>query len=201
MAETEDREPSVKVVDRRWWAQPGADGAAEGVAGSTARAGGLKPTYVEELERKLADRDAQLQDVLGKYRQASREFDDARARLRKDVARDAERARRGFVAELLEVVDNLELAIDAGRRAAPDDPLLKGVELVRQQLLAKLDGIGVRPMTPLGQAFDPAWHEAVSVVPVTDASRDEVVCGVIRAGYLIGDEVLRPALVAVGRRG
>lgn len=199
MSQTHEPEPSVKVVDRRWWAQPSSvEGAAD--AGTASRASSLKPTYVEELEQKLAEKDAQLQDVLAKYREAAREFEDARARMRKEVAKDAERARRGFVAEFLEVIDNLELALDAGRRADPDDPLLKGVELVRQQFLAKLEGIGVRRLEPLGQPFDPTRHEAVSVVPATDASQDHQVCGVVRAGYLIGDEVLRPALVAVGRR-
>lgn len=198
MSQTHDPEPSVKVVDRRWWAQaPAAGDAAQEDAAP--RAGSLKPTYVEELEQRLADKDRQLQEVLAKYRDAAREFEDARARMRKEVSKDAERARRGFVADLLEVIDNLELALDAGRRANPDDPLLKGVELVRQQFLAKLDGIGVRRLEPLDQRFDPARHEAASVVPVTDPAQDHQVCGVIRAGYLIADEVLRPALVAVGR--
>jgi molecular chaperone GrpE len=199
MSQTHDPEPSVKVVDRRWWAQaPAAGDTAQEDAAP--RAGSLKPTYVEELEQRLADKDRQLQEVLAKYRDAAREFEDARARMRKEVSKDAERARRGFVADLLEVIDNLELALDAGRRANPDDPLLKGVELVRQQFLAKLEGIGVRRLAPLGQPFDPSRHEAVSVVPVADATQDDVICGVVRTGYLIGDEVLRPALVAVGRR-
>lgn len=199
MPQTHEPEPSVKVVDRRWWAQ--APAAGEAAQDETApRASSLKPTYVEELESQLAEKDRQLQEVLAKYRDAAREFEDARARMRKEVAKDAERARRGFVADLLEVIDNLELALDAGRRAAPDDPLLKGVELVRQQFLAKLEGIGVRRLEPLGQPFDPARHEAVSVVPVTDPAQDHAVCGIVRAGYLVGDDVLRPALVAVGRR-
>lgn len=199
MPQTHEPEPSVKVVDRRWWAQ--APAAGEAAQDETApRASSLKPTYVEELESQLAEKDRQLQEVLAKYRDAAREFEDTRARMRKEVAKDAERARRGFVADLLEVIDNLELALDAGRRANPDDPLLKGVELVRQQFLAKLEGIGVRRLEPLGQPFDPARHEAVSVVPVTDPAQDHTVCGVVRAGYLVGDDVLRPVLVAVGRQ-
>lgn len=198
MSQTHEPEPPVKVVDRRWWAQAPAPG--DAAQDETApRLASLKPTYVEELEQKLAEKDRQLQEVLTKYRDAAREFEDARARMRKEVAKDAERARRGFVAELLEVIDNLELALDAGRRASPDDPLLKGVELVRQQFLAKLEGIGVRRLEPLGQPFEPARHEAVSVVPVADAAQDHRVCGVVRSGYLIGDDILRPALVAVGR--
>ncbi len=198
MPKTHQPESSVKVVDRRWWAQggPGEDGAQ---ADAASRAPSLKPTYVEELEQKLAEKDTQLQEVLTKYRGAAREFEDARARMRKELSKDAERARRGFVGELLEVIDNLELALDAGRESNPGDPLLKGVDLVRQQFLAKLEGIGVRRLDPIGQPFDPTRHEAVSVVPVTDPAQNHVVCGVVRTAYLIGDEVLRPALVAVGK--
>lgn len=191
----------MKVVDRRWWAQQD-QAAGQAAAGEQATAtGSLKPTYVEELEQKLAEKDRQLQEVLSKYRDASREFDEARARLRKEIAKDVERGRRAFVADLLEVIDTLELALDAGRAANPGDALVKGIELVRQQFLSKLEGIGVRRIDALGAAFDPARHEAVTIVPVTDAAQDHTVCGVVKAGYTVGDEVLRHALVAVGRVG
>jgi molecular chaperone GrpE len=192
----EPEEPQVKVVDRRWWAQAPAEDGGDAAAGTPADRS-PKPTYVEELEQKLADREKQLAEVVAKYRDASREFDDARARLRKELAKDVERGRRGFIAELLEVIDNLELALAAARQAHSADPLVKGVELVRQQFLTKLQGVGVRQVEALGQPFDPARHEAVSTVPTADAAQDQVVCGVVRTGYTIGDEVLRPALVAV----
>jgi molecular chaperone GrpE len=195
-----DTEVPVKVIDRRWWArQPPTEEGSATPDGAQDATPALKPTYVEELERKLEERDRQLQDVLARYRETSREFDDARARLRKEVAKDVERGRRLLIVEVLEVADNLERALTAGRAASPDDPLLKGVDLVYAQLLAKLEGFGVTRIDPAGQPFDPSRHEAVSTVPTGDPSRDHVVCGVVRAGYAIGDEVLRPALVAVYR--
>ena len=195
-------EVPVKVVDRRWWAR-GDDES----AGKTPSS--LKPSYVEELERKLADAEKQAQEYLGKYRQAAHEFEDARARMRKELAKDAERSRREVLVSLLEVVDNLDRAIDAARatpRASGDagetaaDPLLQGVEMVRQQFLAKLDGFGVRRIGSLGAVFDPLLHEAVTTVAAPDADADGRIVGVIAHGYRIGDEVLRPALVAVGQR-
>jgi len=194
-------EVPVKVVDRRWWARgedaPGGDTPAS-----------LKPSYVEELERKLADSEKQAQEYLGKYRQASQEFEVARARMRKELAKDAERSRRDVLASLLEVVDNLDRAIDAARKTtqAPRpgsgqandaaDPLLQGVELVRQQFLSKLEGFGVTRIPTEGAMFDPLVHEAVTTVPGDEAA-DGRIAGVIAQGYRIGDEVLRPALVAV----
>jgi molecular chaperone GrpE len=192
---SDEHEIPVKVVDRRWWAR------GEDSESAAAERTSSKPTYVEELERKVAEKDEQVQMYLGKYRQAAQEFEDARARMRKEVAKDAERSRREIFVSLLDVVDNLDRALDAARRAGTDagDPLLQGVDLVRQQFLAKLDGFGIRRIDPGDEPFDPLLHEAVSAVPAADPSRDGRIVGVVRPGYKIGDEVLRPALVAVAK--
>src|SRR5687768_16701353 len=155
---------------------------------------------VEDLERRLAEAEKQAQEYLGKYRQAAHEFEDTRARMRKELAKDAERNRRDVLVSLLEVVDNLDRAIDAAKKSNKDatDPLLQGVEMVRQQFLSKLDGFGVKPIESQGAMFDPLLHEAVTTVTVEDPSADGRIVGVIAQGYRIGDDVLRPALVAVG---
>jgi molecular chaperone GrpE len=184
----------VRFVDRRRWAH-GEDAAAAPDQPLH------KPTYVEELEQKLARREKEAEEYLAKYRQAAKEFEDARARMRKELAKDAERNRREVLVSLLEVVDNLERAIEASRKAgaAPEDKLLQGVELVRNQFVAKLDGFGVTRIASEGVAFDPRLHEAVSAVPATNPEQDGLVVGIVRHGYFIGDEVLRPALVAVAK--
>ncbi len=194
-----NKEPEIKVVDRRWWAQDAEAGAeAEGAGGET-RFEPRKPTYVEDLERQLAEKNTLLQEYIGRYKDAAREFDAVKARIRRDVVKDVERGTRAILAELLDVVDNLDRAIDAARRASEQGRLLDGVEMVRNQFLAKLEGLGVTRMSPIGKPFDPARHEAASLVPAADPSQDNVVLGVIREGYEFKGEVLRPALVAVGQ--
>jgi len=193
MADDKQDEVAVKVVDRRRWREDGESNP------EAAPQTSLKPTYVEELERKLAHREKEAEEYLGKYRQASREFEDARARMRKELAKDAERSRREVLISLLEVVDNLDRAIDAAQGAASNDALLHGVELVRDQFLAKLDGFGVKRIASEGASFDPELHEAVSAVPTQDPAQDGLIVGIVRHGYRIGDEVLRPALVAVAK--
>jgi molecular chaperone GrpE len=184
----------VKVVDRRRWANPDASGSAsEGATTS------LKPTYVEELEQKVAEKDTQIQEYLTKYRQASTEFEEMRLRLRREITKDIERTRREILSELLEVVDNLERALDAAKRSPSAGALLQGVEMVRRQFLSKLEGLGVKPIESGDARFDPALHEAVSTVPAASPEQDGMVVGIIRQGYRIGDEVLRPAAVAVAK--
>lgn len=184
----------VKVVDRRWWARPTSD---DGTATTDGEWAPDKPSYVQELEQQLAEKNDLLQEYISQFKQAQHDFDDARARMRKDVARDAELARRSVFADLLEVIDNLDRAIDAARTSDAQSSLLAGVELVRQQFLHKLAGYGISRVDPLGQPFDPTRHEAVTTMPASEAFADGVVAGVVAPGYLIGDEVLRPAVVAV----
>ncbi len=185
----------LRVVDRRWWARTeGTDTAAPEPERDR------KPSYVEDLERQLADKTAQLQSVAVEHRRALEEFEQAKLRIRREVARDLERGKRGVVAELLEVLDNLDRAITAAREGdAPADALQRGVELVRDQFLAKLEALGVHRIDALGQVFDTSSHEAVSVAPVSDAAQDGRVVAVAKEGYVIGDELLRPASVVVGR--
>ena len=179
----------LKVTDRRWWART------NGPETTVAEEPKLKPTYLEELEARLAAKDAELHQLLSKYRSASEEFDAARARLRKEVAKDVERGRRSMLVSFLEVLDNLDRALEAaGDRS---DPLVQGVSLVRQQFLSTLESLGVQRLDPLGQPFDPTKHEAVATLPVTGTAPEGHVAGVVRPGYLMGEEVLRPAMVAV----
>jgi molecular chaperone GrpE len=181
----------IHVVDRRWWAR--GEAADAGAADSRFE----KPTYVQELEARVAAKDEELRATLTRYREANAEFEQARARLRRDVANEVARGTKAVFADLLDVVDNLDRAIEHARAAGPDSPLLQGVEMVRAQFLAKLDGHGVRPLDAEGRRFDPAVHEAAATVPVADPGQDGVIVGVIRRGYAIRDEVLRPAVVAV----
>ena len=180
----------IHVVDRRWWAR------AEPAAGA-ADVPFEKPTYVQELEARLAANDEELRATLARYREANAEFEQARARMRRDIAKEVERGARAVLADLLDVVDNLDRAVESGRAAAPASALVQGVEMVRAQFLATLEGHGVRPLEAAGQPFDPSRHEAATAVPVRDPAQDGMVVGVIRQGYSIRDEVLRPAVVAV----
>jgi molecular chaperone GrpE len=180
----------MKVTDRRWWAR----GEGEPAPSEEPR---LKPTLIEELEARIAEKDRDIQELVSKYRGASDEFDQARARLRKEIQKDVERSRRSVIVSFLEVLDNLDRALEVGTNKT--DALVQGVALVRQQFLATLEGLGVTRVDPLGHRFDPLQHEAVSTVPAASPEQDDIVIGVVRPGYLMGEDVLRAAQVAVAR--
>jgi molecular chaperone GrpE len=187
-----EHEIPVKVVDRRWWAR-GEDAGGEAPHSD-------KPTFVQDLEQQLAEKDKQLQETLTKYRQAASEFEESRLRLRREISKDIERARREVIADLLDVLDNLDRAVDASQgQQASIESVLQGIEMVRRQFLAKLESIGVTRIEADGQPFDPTLHEAVTSVPAGSPDQDGHVVGIIRHGYRIGDDVLRPASVAVAQ--
>jgi molecular chaperone GrpE len=158
-----------------------------------------KPKHVEDLEQQLAERTSQLQAYAGDQRRSLEELEQVRVRVRRDAAREAERAKRSVLVELLEVLYNLDRAI-AAASGTSDPALLKGVELVRDQFRAKLEGLGVTRVDTIGLPFDAARHEAVSTARVTDPAQDGAVIAVLKQGYAIGDDLLRPASVVVGTR-
>jgi molecular chaperone GrpE len=188
-----EQEIPVKVVDRRWWAK--GDSAVSGNDDRTSS----KPSYIEDLEQRLAEKDKQLQEAITKYRGAAAEFEESRLRLRREVAKDIERGRRDILSEMLDIGDNLDRAVESARKGASFDALMQGVDMVRRQFTSKLEGLGVSRIEVNGQAFDPTLHEAITTVPATSPEQDGMIVGVVRSGYRIGGEVLRPAAVAVAK--
>jgi|GEM_PF-1252070 len=121
-----------------------------------------------------------------------------KARLERDAQRCAESERRTLLTQLLPVLDNLDRSVTAAA-SSPDQALLQGVRMVRDQLASVLADLGATRIACVGQPFDPAYHEAVAVTEVEDPELDGKVVDEWEAGYRIGDRLLRPARVRVGR--
>jgi len=196
---SDDKEPQLRVVDRRWWARQ--EEPADAEAPAAAAPSSLKPNYVEELERQLAERAAEIQSFAIEHRRALEEFEQSRARMRRDVSKEVDREKRLVLADMLEVLDNIDRAIAAAGDEA-GTPLHRGVALVRDQFLATLERLGVRRLDALGAPFDAERHDAVSVAPVADPAQEGIVVAVVREGYTVasaaGEVLLRPASVVVG---
>ena len=122
---------------------------------------------------------------------------ESEARVRRNAEKVYDETRSNLVLELLPVLDNLDRTIDAVRGHVVT-PLVEGVTMVRAQLEAVLLRYGVEQIDAKGQSFDPAVHEAVTAVPVTDRARVGMVIEQFEPGYRFGTKLLRPARVAVG---
>ncbi len=131
--------------------------------------------------------------------QAHAEIEAAGKRMASASAKEVEQRSKKVLESFLPVVDDLDRAIAAAKLHGPSSDLLAGVELVRRNLLARMGQFGVTHAPALGEPFDPNRHDAVALVPVTDPAQDGRVIDVMREGYLVGDDTLRPASVAVGK--
>ena len=140
----------------------------------------------------------QLRAALGNLREEAlrerAELENQRKRLARDVDQARRFANERLLSELLPVLDSLEAGLLAA--AAETGPLKEGLEATRRQLLKVGADFGMTQIDPQGEAFDPAWHQAISQVQDPAAAPGSVV-QVFQKGYSLNDRLLRPALVVV----
>jgi molecular chaperone GrpE len=155
---------------------------------------------VEELNALLAKKDAELAAATKRADDAQSEIEAAGKRIASASNKELEQRTRKLLESFLPVLDDLDRGIAAARLHAESADVVEGLELVRRSMLARFGQLGVTHAPARGAKFDPQRHEAIALVPVTDPAQDGHVIDVMREGYLIGDDVLRPAGVAVGKR-
>jgi molecular chaperone GrpE len=152
------------------------------------------------------DRAAELQrerdDFRDRWLRKSAEFDNYRKRVERERREQADQAVTDLLQDLLLVVDDfdraLETPVDAPGDEVAGDAYRRGVELIHAKLNDLLRKRGVRPLEALGADFDPNRHQAVIHESSPDHREGEVI-GELRRGYLIGDKLLRPAMVKVAK--
>jgi molecular chaperone GrpE len=161
-----------------------------------------KERIADAMEKLIAE-NAELKD---RSLRLAAEMENLRMRTARDV-RDAKAySVSGFARDTLAVADNLRRALESlppESRQSHDKGLLnliEGVELTERSLIASLERHGVRKLEPEGQKFDPNFHQAMFEVPNPDVPNN-IVVQVVQAGYVIGDRVLRPAMVGVAKGG
>jgi molecular chaperone GrpE len=196
----------IRVTDRRRInLDREAEGAAGGVGageGASAEATNLKPTYVEQLEERTRAAEQKLAEVQSRFEQLRaelrRETDETRQRLNRAADDRVRREKADFISTLLPVADNLRRAIEAGESGESFEALLEGVRGTASGFENTLAAAGVEPIAATGEPFDPELHEAVDTVLV-EPERDGVVTAEYSRGYKLGERLLRPARVQVGR--
>ncbi len=156
--------------------------------------------FAEEIEP-LMDEPVRLPDADREaLARAVNNLEASEARVRRNAERVYDEARGKLVLELLPVLDNLDRTI-AAVRGHEANPLVEGITMVRGQLEGVLLRYGVERIEATAQKFDPALHEAVTALPVTDLARVGMVIEQFEPGYRFGAKLLRPARVAVGVAG
>ena len=157
-----------------------------------------------EVVDDLAACQEKLQKVTANYRAVSKAYaqkESEMAAYRKRMAAKSkiqgdQRAAQA-VEKFFEPVQNLKRSMDV--EGADPETILQGVRMVLNQFDAALTALGLTEVPGAGSRFDPLHHEALAIVPVEDAAFDGVVTQVYMAGYRVGERVLTPAQVVVGK--
>jgi molecular chaperone GrpE len=192
----------IRVTDRRRFNLDPEMSEETGSEGTANEAPRLKPTYVEQLEARTQEAERKTAEVQSRFEQLraalQRETDETRARLNRAADERARREKGDFVGALLPVGDNLQRAIEAAEQGGGLESLLNGVRGTLSNFESALAALGVEPIASVGAQFDPEFHEAVDTVAV-EPERDGMVTAEYSRGYKLGDRLLRPARVQVGR--
>ena len=194
-----DDEPEVRVTDRRRILLDDEDVTDRQ---NEIEAPNLKPSYVEELEARTKAAEQKTLEVQARFdqlrKQLQAETDETRERLNRAADERALREKADFIAGLLPVLDNLQRATEAADTGSAPEVIAEGIRRTASSFENALAAAGVEAVDAVGETFDPELHEAIETAEVNPEEEGKVIAQHTR-GYKIGDRLLRPARVKVGR--
>ncbi len=153
------------------------------------------PETTPSLEEMIRQAELKAEEHHDAWLRAKAETENVRRRAQEDIAKASKFAVERFAGELLAVKDSLEAALAADTPSV--ESMKAGSELTLKQLVAAFEKSGLKEVNPLGEKFDPNFHQAISMV---DSEQEaNTVVTVLQKGYLIAERVLRPALVMVAK--
>jgi len=152
----------------------------------------------DSLQAQIAEKEKEIAELKDKYLRTLAESENARKRIRQQSEESVRIQRESILRDLLPIIDNLERALAAAREGTDPKTILDGVQMTVRALLDFLRAQGVTPVASVGQAFDPARHEAVDHV-ASDVHPPNTVVDEFHRGYQIGERILRPARVSVAK--
>lgn len=150
----------------------------------------------ETLKEQLRQEQEKSSDYLNRLKYLQADYENYRKRVEKELQERIQMSNEKLVESLLPVVDELELALLAGRSAKDKEALLEGVEMVLKKLYEVLGREGLARIETTGKQFDPAQHEAVIRVPSATLA-EGVIIDEVRKGFSLRGKVLRPSMVKI----
>jgi len=159
-----------------------------------------EPQPPDNLSAQLASALLKAEEYRDQSLRTLAEMENLRRRTEKEIGDVRKYAVEKFARELLAVLDSFELGILAAAGDSPEvQKLREGSELTLKQFLAVLEKFNVQPIEALGTKFDPALHQAMTMVESDEAEPNTVV-KVFQKGYTINDRLLRPAMVVIAKQ-
>jgi molecular chaperone GrpE len=151
---------------------------------------------MQDLDERLAEEKKKAQDYLRQLKYLQADFENYRKRTEKQVNELTVRSNEKLIAALLCIVDDLERALYSGKETNKGSALLKGVEMIHQNLTRMLEKEGLKRIDAVGKVFDPSLHEIVVRIPRSDCE-EGLVLEEVRKGFVFKGRVIRPCMVNV----
>ena len=150
---------------------------------------------IDALNKKLAEAESKTSEYKDSWLRSQAEFQNYRKRLERDNEMMYLSMKGDIIKKVLPVLDDLERAL---QNRAADDAWANGIELIARKFQNILESEGLKKIDAIGKEFDPNFHEAISHEPANGAQSGHVI-GVVQNGYMLGERVIRPALVRVAQ--
>ncbi|WP_018718306.1 nucleotide exchange factor GrpE [Arhodomonas aquaeolei] len=161
--------------------------------------GGGSTDEVEALRTQLEEAQAKAEENWNQLLRVRAEMENVRRRAERDVEQARRYGVEKFAGELLAVRDSLEMGVNAAQEEGADvEKLREGSELTLRMLQQAMEKFDIQALDPTGEKFDPSRHEAMAAQESAEHEPNTVL-QVVQKGYLLGDRLLRPAMVIVSR--
>lgn len=151
---------------------------------------------VNRLKSKLDEAYGKQEDLHTKYLRTLADLENVRKRSIRDRDEAIQRTKKQILEDLLPVIDSFNIGIDEASKIDPNGPLFKGFQMAIEQLNSVLAEYGLTRIDSVGEEFDPQIHEAIGY---ESTDKDGVVLSIVRHGYKIKDNLIRPASVLVSK--
>jgi molecular chaperone GrpE len=158
-----------------------------------------KRAKVKKLQESLKEEREKSNEYLNRLKYLQADFENYRKRMEKEIHEAVRIGNEKLIINLLNVIDELELALRSGRETENKQALLEGVEMTLKKMHTTLEQEGLTRIKAVGKSFDPKLHEVVMKVP-TKEHDENMVIEEIRTGYIFRDKVIRPSIVKVATR-
>lgn len=142
---------------------------------------------------------AKVDELKDKYVRLFADFDNYKKRVARERLELIKDASKDVILNLLPVLDDFERAVKAAETATEVEPVKEGMLLIHNKLLKNLEQKGLKPVSPMGEAFDVEYHEAITEIPAPTEELKGKVVDVVEKGYYLNDRIIRYAKVVVGK--
>ena len=151
---------------------------------------------LKNLEEALSAEEAKSKEYLDRLKYLQADFENYRRRVEKEFQELIQRGNEKLIVGLLNVMDDLEKAIEASKKTENMSAFLEGVEMIYKKLCSILEQEGLTKLEAVGKPFDPNMHEVLVKVPTKDYG-DGIVIEEVRKGFMFKGKVVRPSIVKV----